>query len=101
MKTEKDPLATTVLNLPLFESSQRDRRPGRMTWDEVMAQTGPQREFYMKHFDSPEKRLRNKNPAPLRMLAPGDPLLPLDKSEFDGPGGKLTNEEIDRIVHGA
>jgi prevent-host-death family protein len=36
-----------------------------------------------------------------RTLPPDDPLLNLDKFGFDGPGGKLTNEEIDRIVYGA
>ena len=65
-----------------------------------MAQTEPQRRFYMKHFDSPEKRLRDKNPTPFRMLPPDEPLLNLDKFGFDGPGGKLTNQEIDRIVYG-
>ena len=33
-------------------------------------------------------------------LRPDDPLLNLDKFSFDGPGGKLSNEEIDRIVYG-
>jgi len=37
----------------------------------------------------------------LRKLPPDDPLLNLDKFWFDGPGGKLTNEEIDRTVYGA
>ena len=67
MNPEKDPLATTVLNLPVFDSPRRDPLALKMTWDEVMDQTEPQREFYMKHFDSPEKRLRNKNLAPFRM----------------------------------
>jgi prevent-host-death family protein len=43
-------------------------------------------------------------PAPKprrRRLPPDDPLLNLDKFGFDGPGGKLTNEDIDRIVYGA
>lgn len=33
-------------------------------------------------------------------LSPDDPLLNLDKFGFDGPGGKLTNVEIDRIIYG-
>jgi hypothetical protein len=33
--------------------------------------------------------------------SPGDLLLNLDEFGFDGPGGKLTNQEIDRIVYGA
>ena len=36
-----------------------------------------------------------------RRLSPDDPLLNLDKYGFDGPGGELTNDEIDRIVYGA
>jgi len=43
-------------------------------------------------------------PAPKarrRGLPPDDPLLNLDKFGFDGPGGKLTSKEIDRIVYGA
>jgi prevent-host-death family protein len=32
-------------------------------------------------------------------LSSDDPLLNLDKFGFEGPGGKLTNEEIDRVVY--
>ena len=42
----------------------------------------------------PPKRGRRKLPL-------DDPLLNLEKFGFDGPGGELTNEEIDRIVYGA
>jgi prevent-host-death family protein len=34
-------------------------------------------------------------------LAPDDPLLNLDAYGFDGPGGSLTNREIDRAVYSA
>ena len=43
-------------------------------------------------------------PAPKskkRRLSPDDPILNLDKFIFEGPGGKLSNEDIDRIVYGA
>ena len=33
-------------------------------------------------------------------LPPDDPLLRLDEWGFDGPVGKLTNADIDRIVYG-
>jgi prevent-host-death family protein len=33
-------------------------------------------------------------------LSADDPLLNLDEFAVDGPGGRLTNEEIDRIVYG-
>ena len=39
--------------------------------------------------------------AKRRHLSPDDPLLNLEKFGFGGPGGELTNEEIDRIVYGA
>jgi len=84
MNPEKeDPLPTTALRLPAFESPKRDHLPVKMTWEEVMDQTEPQREFYMKHFDSPEKRLRNKNPAPFRMRSPDIPDGEIDR---DHPG---------------
>ena len=34
-------------------------------------------------------------------LPPDDPLLNLDRFGFNGPGKKLTNEEIDRLAYGA
>jgi prevent-host-death family protein len=33
-------------------------------------------------------------------LSPEDPLLNLDRFGFDGPGDRLTNAEIDRLVYG-
>jgi len=68
MKPDKETLETTILNLPVFEVPQRDHWPAKIPWETVIFETGPQREFYMSHFDSPEKRLRNKNPAPFRMI---------------------------------
>jgi hypothetical protein len=38
-----------------------------MSWEAVTDETEPQRQHYMKHFDSPEKRLRDKNPAKFRL----------------------------------
>jgi hypothetical protein len=75
MNPEEDPLATTVLNLPVFDLPQNNSLPAKMTWEEVMDQTELQREFYMKHFDTPEKWLENKNPAPFRLSGPeaGEP----------------------------
>jgi prevent-host-death family protein len=34
-------------------------------------------------------------------ISPDDPLLNLDSYAFDGPGGKLSNKEIDRLIYGA
>ena len=38
--------------------------------------------------------------AKRRGLPPDDPLLHLDTFAVDGPGGKLTNVEIDRVLYG-
>ena len=65
MKAED--LSTIILNLPVFESPQRAHWPTQLTWEEVTFQTEPQRAYYLEHFDSPEKRLRDKNPAPFVM----------------------------------
>ena len=35
------------------------------------------------------------------IIPKNDPLLNLGKYGFDGPGGALTNRQIDRIVYGA
>ncbi len=37
---------------------------------------------------------------PASRLPPDDPLLNLDKFGFEGPGGKVTNADIDRFVYG-
>jgi prevent-host-death family protein len=50
------------------------------------------------------KPVAQLGPAPAlkpRKIPPDDPLLNLDSFGFDGPGGKLTNKQIDRIVYGA
>ena len=33
-------------------------------------------------------------------LSPGDPLLNLDTFAVSGPGGRITNAEIDRLLYG-
>lgn len=33
-------------------------------------------------------------------LPPTDPLLNLDEFAIEGPGGRLTNSEIDRVLYG-
>ena len=50
------------------------------------------------------KPVAQLGPAPKasrRKLPPDDPLLNLDKFGFDGPGGRLTNKQIDRTIYGA
>jgi len=40
------------------------RRPPKMSWAQAMRLLEPSRQEYMRKFDSPEKRSRDKNPAP-------------------------------------
>jgi prevent-host-death family protein len=49
------------------------------------------------------KPVAQLGPAPKakrRRLPPDDPLLNLHRFGFSGPGGKLTNKEIDSIIYG-
>ena len=49
------------------------------------------------------KPVAQLGPAPKAtrsVVPPGDPLLNLDEFAVDGPGGPLTNEDIDRLVYG-
>jgi hypothetical protein len=55
------------LNFPEFSEAQREHRC-IWSWETVMRETRPFREHYMQHFDSPEKRLRDKNPEPFRLV---------------------------------
>jgi prevent-host-death family protein len=50
------------------------------------------------------KPVAQLGPAPQtrrRKIPPDDPLLNLDICGFDGPGGRLPNKQIDRLVYGA
>lgn len=62
----KEPLAGD-LGLPVFTAPMQEHWPLEMTWAEAMRQIAPARQHYMKKFDSPEKRLRTKNPAIFRL----------------------------------
>lgn len=55
------------LNLPAFTEPQREHWPMRITWTQAMRLLAPTRDYYMQHFDSPEQRLRDKNPIPFRL----------------------------------
>ena len=66
MKSEKQPSPAPELNFPVFTSRQAPLS-AKIPWEVVTFQTELQRAHYMKHFDSPEKRLRNKNPARFRL----------------------------------
>jgi hypothetical protein len=55
------------LNLPKFEAAQVEHWPSKMSWSEAMRIFAPARARYMREFDSPEQRIRNKNPEPFRL----------------------------------
>jgi len=38
-----------------------------MSWADAVRSFAPYREHYMHNFDSPKKRLRDKNPKPFRL----------------------------------
>lgn len=57
----KSPLALD-LNLPDFDRPLAEHRSGRMSWAEGLRYFAAERERYMREFDSPEKRWRDKNP---------------------------------------
>ena len=44
-------------------------------------------------------RLEPVNPE-IAPVSPDDPLLRIDDFAIDGPGGSLSNEEIDRLIYG-
>jgi hypothetical protein len=61
--TDRKPLAAD-LNLPVFEQPQVEHWPAKMSWAQAMRHLAPNREHYMRNFDSPEKRWHDKNPTP-------------------------------------
>jgi hypothetical protein len=55
------------LNLPEFEAAQVEHWPSKMSWSEAMRIFAPARARYMREFDSPQQRIRDKNPEPFRL----------------------------------
>ena len=55
------------LNLPEFEEPQVEHWPSKMLWSDAMRFFAPARARYMREFDSPQQRLRDKNPEPFRL----------------------------------
>lgn len=51
------------LRLPIFDKALVEPWPLNMSWEDAMRSFAPLREYYMRRFDSPEKRLRQKNPG--------------------------------------
>lgn len=55
---------TNSFILPVFDVPLMDHPENSMSWERVMEETRAVREHYMKHHDSPERRLADKNPKP-------------------------------------
>ena len=55
------------INLPVFTLPQQERWPMKISWSDAVELFVAVREYYLLHFDSPEKRLREKNPLQFRL----------------------------------
>jgi hypothetical protein len=55
------------LNLPEFGAPQVEHWPSRMSWSDAIRILAPARARYMREFDSPQQRVRDKNPEPFRL----------------------------------
>ena len=55
------------IDLPVFEQPLIEHWPSKMSWADAVRSFAPYREHYMHNFDSPKKRLRDKNPKPFRL----------------------------------
>ena len=55
------------INLPVFDQPGREYWPSKMSWEDAVDSFAALREHYMRNFDSPEERLRRKNPEQFRL----------------------------------
>ena len=55
------------LRLPVLDQPLVEPWPMKMSWEDAIQSFTPTREHYMRHFDSPGKRLRDKNPTRFRL----------------------------------
>jgi hypothetical protein len=51
------------LRLPVFKKPTVEPWPMNMSWEQAVRIFAATREHYMREFDSPEKRWRDKNPT--------------------------------------
>jgi hypothetical protein len=56
-----------MVELPVFDAPPAEHWPSRMSWSDAMRAFAPYRDYYMRRFDSPERRLRARNPEPFRL----------------------------------
>ena len=67
MKTDAEKWVFEPFDLPVFEEPQIEWRSENRSWEAVMRETESVRRYYLEHYDTPEKRLRDKNPEAFRM----------------------------------
>ena len=67
MKTDAGKWVFEPFDLPLFDVPQIEWQLGNLSWEAVMRETESVRRYYLENYDTPEKRLRDKNPEPFRM----------------------------------
>jgi hypothetical protein len=60
-QTKNNRLATD-LRLPVFDQPLVEPCQLKISWEEAMRSFAPLRAYYMQHFDTPQKRARDKNP---------------------------------------
>ena len=63
----KKPFVFEPFDLPVFDVPQKEHWPAAISWDQAMEEFDAARRRYMKDLDSPEARLRDKNPEPFRL----------------------------------
>jgi hypothetical protein len=56
-----------IVELPVFDAMPAEHWPSRMSWSDAMRAFAPYRDYYLRRFDSPERRLRARNPEPFRL----------------------------------
>jgi hypothetical protein len=67
MKTDAEKWVFEPFDNPVFDKPQIEWQPGNLSWEAVMKETESVRRYYLENYDTPEKRLRDKNPEPFRM----------------------------------
>jgi len=54
-------------DFPVFDQPMIEPWPLKISWSDAIRQMAPLRDHYMRHFDSPERRLADKNPKPFEL----------------------------------
>ena len=68
-QTSNQPFVFEPFELPVFEVPQQEHWPAPISWDQAMEAFDAARRQYLAQFDSPEERLRQKNPMPFQMTS--------------------------------